>query len=58
MTSEEEHFAQNFARFINERNVVEMGELLQLAYRNIGQNANAKIVFFDLTMKMIILLRR
>jgi DNA polymerase-3 subunit delta' len=58
MTSEEEHFAQNFARFINERNVVEMGELLQLAYRNIGQNANAKIVFFDLAMKMIILLRR
>lgn len=58
MTSEEEYFAQNFARFINERNVVEMGELLQLAYRNIGQNANAKIVFFDLAMKMIILLRR
>ena len=58
MTSEEEHFAQNFARFINERNVVEMGELLQLAHRNIGQNANAKIVFFDLAMKMIILLRR
>lgn len=58
MTSEEGHFAQNFARFINERNVVEMGGLLQLAYRNIGQNANAKIVFFDLAMKMIILLRR
>lgn len=58
MTLEEEHFAQNFARFINERNVVEMGELLQLAHRNIGQNANAKIVFFDLAMKMIILLRR
>ena len=58
MTSEEEHFAQNFARFINECNVVEMGELLQLAHRNIGQNANAKIVFFDLAMKMIILLRR
>ena len=58
MTAEEEHFAQNFARFINERNVVEMGELLQLAHRNIGQNANAKIVFFDLAMKMIILLRR
>lgn len=58
MTSEEEHFAQNFARFIHERNVVEMSELFQLAYRNIGQNANAKIVFFDVAMKMIILLRR
>ena len=35
MTSEEEHFAQNFARFINERNVVEMGELLQLVHTEI-----------------------
>lgn len=58
MTSEEERFAGNFARFINERNVVEIGELLQLAYRNIGQNANAKITFFDMAMEMIILLRR
>ena len=58
MTLEEEHFAQNFARFINERNVVEIEELIQRVWRNIGQNANAKISFFDLALKMIILIRR
>ncbi len=56
MTQEEEDFARNFARFINEANVVEISELLQLCIRDIGQNANAKIVFFDMTLKMIVLL--
>lgn len=58
MTQEEEQFANNFARFINERNIVETAEMLQHAYRDIGQNANPKMVFFNLALKMIILLRR
>ncbi len=56
MTSEEEKFSKNFARFINENNVIEISELLSKALRDIGQNANAKIVFFDLALQMIILL--
>ena len=48
MSEEEENFAQNFARFINESNVIEINNLLALAHRDIGQNANGKIVFFDL----------
>lgn len=58
MTREEEDFARNFARFINERNVVEMAELMQRTIRDIGQNANAKIQFFNLATDMIIYLRR
>ena len=58
MTQEEEKFSQHFARFINERNVVEMAEMLQRTHRDIGQNANAKIQFFNLALNMIILLRR
>lgn len=58
MTQDEEKFSQHFARFINERNVVEMAELLQRTHRDIGQNANAKIQFFNLALNMIILLRR
>ena len=58
MTREEEQFAQNFARFINERNVVEISEMLQRTIRDIGQNANAKIQFFNLATDMIIYLRR
>lgn len=57
MTRNEEEFSQHFARFINERNVVEMTETLQRTHRDIGQNANAKMQFFTLALKMIILLR-
>lgn len=56
MTMEEENFSKNFARFINEANVVEISELLQKSRRDIGQNANAKIVFFDLALQIIVLL--
>lgn len=53
---EEENFAKNFSRFINEANIIEINELLELAYRDIRQNANAKIVFYDLALKMILLI--
>lgn len=56
MTMEEENFAKNFSRFINEANIIEINELLELAYRDIRQNANAKIVFYDLALKMILLI--
>ena len=56
MTQEEENFTRNFARFINEANVIEINDLWALARRDIGQNANGKIVFFDLALKMVVLL--
>ena len=56
MTQREEDFAHNFARFINEANILEISDLANLAIRDIGQNANAKIVFFDMALKMIVLL--
>lgn len=56
LTMEEENFAKNFSRFINEANIIEINELLELAYRDIRQNANAKIVFYDLALKMILLI--
>jgi DNA polymerase-3 subunit delta' len=56
MTHREEDFARNFARFINEANVLPITDLVSLAIRDISQNANAKIVFFDMALKMIVLL--
>ncbi len=56
MTQREEDFAKNFARFINEANIIPINELANRALRDIGQNANAKIVFFDLALQMIVLL--
>ena len=56
MTQKEEDFARNFARFVNENNVLPISDLTNLAIRDIGQNANAKIVFFDFALQMIVLL--
>jgi DNA polymerase-3 subunit delta' len=56
MTQREEEFAKNFSRFINEANILLINDMTNRAIRDIGQNANAKIVFFDMAMQMIVLL--
>lgn len=58
MSLEEENFAKAFSRYINEANVIEINELFGLCHRDIGQNANAKVVFYDMALKMIVLLLR
>lgn len=58
MTHDEEMFATKFAKFINERNVLLIQEQLQNAMRDIGQNANGKIQFFDLALEMIVNIKR
>lgn len=58
MTQDEEDFSRNFARFINETNVVELFELMQKAHRDIGQNANAKVVFYEMALQIIVLIIR
>ena len=57
MTQREEDFAKNFARFINEYNVLPISDLANLAIRDIGQNANAKMVFFDIALQMTVLIK-
>lgn len=54
--NEEEAFSTRFAPFINERNVMEIMYELNEAQRHIEQNVNAKMVFFDFSLKMIVLL--
>lgn len=58
MTANEEQFCTRFAPFINERNVMELNELFERALRDISQNANAKMVFFDIALQTIILITR
>jgi len=57
MTPEEQNFSTKFAPFINERNVIGIMEELALAQQHIEQNVNAKMVFFDFSLKMIMLLK-
>lgn len=58
MTPEEEKFAKNFSPFINELNIIEFNNIYNTAIRDITRNANGNIVFYDLALKVIILLRR
>ena len=56
LTSQEEAVTANFARFVNENNILQINELANKAIRDISQNANGKIVFFDMALQMIVLL--
>lgn len=56
MNRQENDFSQRFARFINERNVIGIMEELSAAQRDIEQNVNPRMVFFDFSLKMIVLL--
>ena len=58
MTQEEKNFSKNFARFINEANVIEMSEAIQKATDDIVRNGNAKMVFFCLSLQIIVLIMR
>ncbi len=58
LTPDERAFSVNFARFINERNVLKLFEVVNNARTDIAGNANAKIVFFDLAIKTILLLKK
>ena len=58
MNNEEEAFSSRFAPFVNERNTPQIMEELTLAEVHITQNVNAKMVFFDLALKFIMLLKQ
>lgn len=57
-TEEEQQFSARFAPFINENNVIGIMSELSDAARDIEQNVNAQMVFFDFALRMIILLKR
>lgn len=58
MTLDEQHFATRFSPFINERNVMGIMDELSEAQQHIEQNVNAKMVFFDFSLKTIVLLKQ
>ena len=57
-TTPEAGFSERFSPFINERNVEDLMNEFALAERHVEQNVNAKMVFFDLVLKVIMLLKR
>ena len=58
MTSEEENFVKRFAPYVNEANVILLSDLFSKAITDIGRNANARMVFFDIALQATVLLRK
>lgn len=58
MNADETNFTSRFAPFVNEKNIFGIMDELSEAQRHIEQNVNAKMVFFDLSLKMIMLLKQ
>ena len=58
LDSRETEFVARFCPFINEKNVEDLSRLFDDARRDIAANGNAKIVFFDLAVRVIMLIRR
>ena len=57
-TSSEKAFALKFSPFINHLNIEDIMLELEAAHRSVGQNANNKILFFELSMRIFRLLNR
>lgn len=57
-TESERNFSTKFAPFIHENNVERMMEELGKAEQQIAQNGNAKIIFFDLCLQMIVMVKK
>ena len=53
----EADFSKNFSPFIHAGNVEDLMTEFALAQRHIEQNVNARMVFFDLALKIIMLLK-
>ena len=57
MNNDERTFSSKFHAFVNDKNVFGIVEELSNAEKDISQNVNPKMVFFDLSLKLIMLLK-
>ena len=53
ITNEEATFAKSFAKFINSNNIAQIMKIFNDAYIHIERNANAKILFTDVALKLM-----
>ena len=57
-TADERAFSSRFAPYIHGGNVERIMLELDRAEQQIGQNGNAKMIFFDLALQMIVLIKK
>ncbi|GHT70088.1 DNA polymerase III subunit delta [Bacteroidia bacterium] len=58
LNQEEAGFSKNFSPYVNENNVIDLINELALAERHIESNVNPRMVFFDLSMKIAVLIKK
>jgi DNA polymerase-3 subunit delta' len=58
MNRKEAEFSANFHPFVKEENILDFMEELALAERHIESNVNPRMIFFDLSMKVAVLLKK
>jgi DNA polymerase-3 subunit delta' len=58
MNRKEEDFSLKFHTFVKETNIVDFMEELALAERHIEANVNPRMIFFDLSIKIAVLLKK
>ncbi len=54
LSDDERKFSVNFSPYVNENNIFGIVEELSEAQRHIESNVNAKMVFFDMSLRMIV----
>jgi DNA polymerase III subunit delta' len=57
LTGQEADFSDKFHPSVNQNNIYQLNEELNLVYSHIESNGNAKIIFLDLALKVIRLIR-
>jgi DNA polymerase-3 subunit delta' len=58
LNQEEASFSKNFSPYVNENNIIDLINELALAERHIESNVNPRMIFFDLSMKIAILIKK
>jgi hypothetical protein len=58
LNQEEAGFSKNFSPYVNENNVIDLINEFALAERHIESNVNPRMVFFDLSMKIAVLIKK
>ena len=58
LNQEETGFSKNFSPYVNENNVIDLINEFALAERHIESNVNPRMIFFDLSMKIAVLLKK
>jgi len=58
LNRKEADFSVNFYPYVHEANVVEFMEELALAEQHIEANVNPQMIFFDLSLKIAVLLKK